>query len=172
MSTKSPSLVAMVLHMVYRNLRLAIDSTTHSSILGLYKSVPEMFPPRTAHIDSHVDAFLLSDSPPPTLPQLEFVPMFARADRLGGAQTSNTLQTVHHSVPNALSDLPSMLPESKVEDDENKELYKQHMVIVDGWRTFLISLLCEIPYHSPLCRNICPILSLEYRHPVAWLWNE
>src|SRR5882762_7622027 len=117
-----------------------MDSATHSSMLALFKSVPAICPLKASHANSHLHKYFRFDSPPPTLPRLEFVPVFARADRLGGAQTFDTIKLDHPSIPNSLSDLPSMLPESKIVAEEDRDLYKQHMVIVDGWRKLLIFL--------------------------------
>jgi hypothetical protein len=64
--------------------------------------------------------------------------MFAQARRLGGMMTCDDSKPVHPSLPSALSDLASMLPEPIVVAAEDEDLYKEHMVIVDGWRMFLI----------------------------------
>jgi hypothetical protein len=161
------AVIALII--VYRNLRPAMDSKTYSSIISLYKSVPLMFPPQIQHINSHVDAFLHSDSPPPVLPPHEFVPMFTRVGRLDGAQTFDTLKSSHPSIPNGLSDLPSMLPELEAVDGEDNSIYKQHMIVVDGWRKFLVSISSERLYICHFYRDVCTILSLKHQYPIARL---
>lgn len=173
MSRYSPSSLA-ILTVACRKLRLTIDSTTHSSLLSLYQSVPIMCPPKTPHENTHFGAFMRSDSPQPTLPRPEFVPMFTQADRIGGAKALDDMKPVHPSIPSFLSDLPSMLPESIVVDTEDEDLYKQHMVVVDGWRMFLTSLHCSNSklYNHRLCRNNCAVFSLKHWYPVARLWYK
>ncbi|KIM77149.1 hypothetical protein PILCRDRAFT_825707 [Piloderma croceum F 1598] len=115
------------------NLRLAIDSKSHSSMVSLFAlSFPQMFPP---HVNLHINSFLYSDSALPALSQPEFVPTFARVGRLGGAQELHTVKFDHPSISNALWGLLLMLPELAVVEDEDNDLYKQHMVIIDGWQT-------------------------------------
>jgi len=146
---------------------MAIDSNIHSSMMLLFKSVPQMFPPTIPQVNSHINSFLYADSALPALPQPEFVPMFARAGRLGGAQELLTNKFDHPSIPNALPGLPLMPPELAVVEDENNDLYKQHMVIIDGWRTFLIGLSRDPLYSCHLRRNISALFSLEHRYPIA-----
>jgi hypothetical protein len=98
-----------------------------------------MCPPKTTHENTYFRAFLRSDSPQPTLPQPEFVPMFTQAVRIGGTKALDDPKPVHPSIPSFLSDLPSMLPEPIEVDAEDEDLYKQHMVVVDGWRKYLTS---------------------------------
>jgi hypothetical protein len=163
---------ATFLSTVCRNLRLAIDSKTHSSMVSLFAlSFPQMFPPAIPHVNLHINSFLYSDSALPALPQPEFVPMFARTGRLGGARELHNVKFDHPSIPNALPGLSLMLPELAVVEDEDNDLYKQHMVIIDGWRKFFISLLGEPLYSCHLCRNISALFSLEHRYPIACLWN-
>jgi hypothetical protein len=87
---------------------------------------------KTSHANSHIDAFLKHDTLLPVLPQPEFIPIFARASRLGGTQKIDKLEPQNPSIPSKLPDLPSMLPNSAKVDDDT-DLYKQHMAIVDGW---------------------------------------
>ena len=166
------SAAAIVLSVVYRNLRLAIDSKTHSSMVSLFKSVPQMFPSKLPYVNSHVASFLHSDSSLPALPQPEFVPMFARAGRPGGAHDFDTFKFEHPSIPSALPDLPTMLPELAVVENEDNDLYKQHMTIIDGWRKFLMFLPFEIPFSCHLYRNFGTVLSVKYRHSIARLWHQ
>jgi hypothetical protein len=124
------------------------------SLLAL--SFPQMFPSAIPHVNLHINSFLYSEPALPALPQPEFVPTFARASRLGGAQELPTVKFDHPSIPNALPGLPLMLPKLAVVDDEDNDLYKQHMVIIDGWRRFFTSLLREPLYSYHLAETLAP----------------
>lgn len=53
---------------------------------------------------------------------------------MGSEKTSDVPDSTPASVPTALSDLRKMLPETNLPEEEDKDLYEHHMVVVDGWR--------------------------------------
>ena len=128
-----------------------------------------MFPPKTLHANSHLDEFLgRSGSPPPTLPRLEFLPMFPRTERPGGNQTFDTLKPVHPSIPKGLSDLQSMLPEANTVDDEYNDLHKQHMIVVDGWRKLSVFIMRAVPRLSLEQKpSLHPLPQASAPHPLV-----
>lgn len=134
-------------------------------MVALFKSIPALGPPPAPgsnHINSHVDAFLRSHSPPPSIPQPAFVPIFCRADRV--ERKANILEATnmdveidvekpmpacpHPSVPAGFGDLRDMLPPVQPVESIEPEMHMQHMAVVDGWRTFFFLL--------PLILSPCP----------------
>ena len=109
-----------------RNLRPTIDSETHSLMLKLYKSVPRLISSQTFTDSFQPNTFLRSDSPVPVIPHTEFVPIFPRVPKTSVSRKG--------SVPASFSDLSLLLPVFEDVETDEKDLYKQHMIVVDGWR--------------------------------------
>lgn len=97
-------------------------------MLKLYKSVPGLIPSQKFTGRFHVNAFLRSDSPLPVIPHTEFVPIFPRVPE--------TSKSRNDSIPASFSELSLLIPVIEDVDPDEKDLYKQHMIVVDGWRRY------------------------------------
>ena len=87
----------------------------------------------TSDLHAEAKAFLRADSPLLELPRLASPPLFPR-DRCPGYHSSHSGAGHNHLVLGDLSDLPAVVPLVALTDEAHEELYKQHMVVVDGWR--------------------------------------
>ena len=103
-------------------------------IAALFKSVAFLSSREPASSDVHEEAkaFLRADSPPIELPRMASPPLFPR-DRQPGYNASSRTSLAGHGLGD-LADLPAIVPTAAPGDETEEELYKQHMVVVDGWR--------------------------------------
>ncbi|EED79688.1 predicted protein [Postia placenta Mad-698-R] len=54
-----------------------------------------------------------------------------------GYRPSTTTTSKHSLAPEAIADLPELVPKAVMKpDDDEDDLYKQHMVVVNGWQAF------------------------------------
>lgn len=112
-------------------MRFGMDYETHISVKQVIETQPGIS--RVPKSYSTVDLaghFLRSDSPPLEIPRLDSPPIFPRHERPGA--TRSRLSASHDS--NTRDTLSSLKP-VKIEE-EDIDMYKQHMMVVDGWRTY------------------------------------
>lgn len=88
--------------------------------------------------NAHVHSFLYgdaTDSPLQVVPQLASPPLFPR-DRKPGGTVSTTLDPTWESSLRDLKELGSVLLPGNVNSDDSDDLYKDHMIMVDGWGVY------------------------------------
>ncbi|KDQ63007.1 hypothetical protein JAAARDRAFT_202531 [Jaapia argillacea MUCL 33604] len=112
------------------NLKLQLEPPTQELIRKFLKVIPSLSRPRQPQVNRNVQEFLRAESPP--LNQIRYAspPIFARDCRPG---SSRPLGVPHPSGLKGMMDISAMMPKVKVEE-ENEDLYMQHMLVVDGWR--------------------------------------
>jgi hypothetical protein len=114
-----------------RNVRPAIESTTRTYILSLFKSANP--PAQSTEINGHVTSFLRADSPPLQIQRPLSPPLFPRSkaspDSLW-AGISNAKDIVGR-----LNAVPAPVLEELEDDVDNV-----NMSIVDGWSTRVVSI--------------------------------
>ncbi|PCH39205.1 hypothetical protein WOLCODRAFT_167851 [Wolfiporia cocos MD-104 SS10] len=100
------------------------------SVQGLSRTRP------TPDQSRQVQDFLRSESPPITFTHLDTPPIFARDQNPGYKKDRCSVNATGRIFGiEDTSDLPSLVPKAQISDDE-EELYKQHMVVVDGWHAY------------------------------------
>lgn len=121
---------------LYRQIKLPIDAQTHVGVLQLLKGVPAISSSsaKDDDVNSHRAAFLRAESPPLQPIRLCSPPIFSRSLQTG-YRPSTTTTSKHSLAPEAIADLPELVPKAVMKpDDDEDDLYKQHMVVVNGWR--------------------------------------
>lgn len=114
--------------------RLVLDEELYRSAITMAKNVCYAGHPHASAENAHVAAFLRGDSPDYKCPELVDLPIFPRK-----MHDTGVLQ-LESRAPTAktVKDLPSLLLQAPVDDkDSEEELYKQHMVVVNGWRAYM-----------------------------------
>lgn len=115
-----------------------MDTGTHREVMTLIKAVPTLAKNSQNPTPHVVQEFLRAESPLPEFPELETLPVFPRRDRLGqdpdkGCSTSGTADFV--LIPTTISHLAtSALPSVPMRDEDEEDMAKEHLVIVNGWR--------------------------------------
>ncbi|KAL7285548.1 hypothetical protein ACG7TL_000652 [Trametes sanguinea] len=120
--------------------KLQMDTGTHREVMTLIKAVPTLAKNSQNPTPHVVQEFLRAESPLPEFPELETLPVFPRRDRLGqdpdkGCSTSGTADFV--LIPTTISHLAtSALPSVPMRDEDEEDMAKEHLVIVNGWQAY------------------------------------
>jgi hypothetical protein len=117
--------VRFTLYRLSRKLKPSLDP----SVLKLIKTNPFLSRSDPKYTNSYVESFLQRDLPIPEITRLHSPPLFPRCPLPSndGVRPGAGLE--------GLSELRRILPEVEMEDDR-VDLYKHHMIVVDGWRTW------------------------------------
>ncbi|KAK0190642.1 hypothetical protein F5146DRAFT_1223500 [Armillaria mellea] len=119
------------------DLNYRLQTEEHQAVSAFLKSAAALSRPGPAYKNKHLDPSTWEDSPPLQLHEEESVPMFPRSSRRGAGCSANV--SFFPSDFQKMRDLPSKIPPiAKVEDDD-AELFKANMVVVDGWQTYITS---------------------------------
>ncbi|KAK0206845.1 hypothetical protein DFS33DRAFT_1317496 [Desarmillaria ectypa] len=119
------------------DLNCRLQTEEHRAVSAFLKSVAALSRPGPAHKNKYLDPSTREDSPSLSFRAEDPVPMFPRSARLGAGYSTN--DSFFPSDFQKMRDLPSKLPPvAKVEDDD-MELYKANMIVVDGWQTYVTS---------------------------------
>ncbi|KAL4251505.1 hypothetical protein ABKN59_005052 [Abortiporus biennis] len=112
------------------DLRLPVESDVHLSTMQLIQSIPRNTRNVTpATENSLTEEFIRLDSPPLDTIGLDSPPIFSRDRKPGG---STGLQTKLD-----ISKICEMIPHKTLEvEDDMEDLYKEHMVVVNGWQCY------------------------------------
>jgi len=110
---------------------------THTAVRALFKSTLALSRPGPTYKNPYLDPSSLLEDPLPTTYQRlrtpPFIPIFPRTRLPGNGATDGHPPLGLGSV----EELPAVImPKIEVEDDI-ADLYKEHMVVVDGWRQFI-----------------------------------
>ena len=118
-----------------RQLKLPMDGQMQKNMMALFRSVEPLSRRTAATSDVHEEAkaFLRAASPPVELPRMASPPLFPRDRRPGNNAPSSGAYMTNLGLGD-LTDLPAIVPAVAPGDEAEEELYKQHMVVVDGWR--------------------------------------
>jgi hypothetical protein len=118
-----------------------IKPTLDPQSLSFLKSISCLSRVGPNWVNPHLEAFFRVDVSPPQSSAIEApeVPLFPRR-RLPGSKNADALPDGFASI----ADLPILVPRAE-QESEISDLYKEHMVIVNGWRTrstfqFVVSL--------------------------------
>ena len=136
-----------------RGHKLAIDPNTRNSVREL---IQRSLPQRTAsgnRDNAHVESFLLAegdDGPSIDLARFTSPPIFSKERQLGRASVQD-----HSATSRGLQgwqDLPAVIiPAKPIDDEEEDDIFKQHLVVVNGWGEYMrlhlkhISVLSDSP---------------------------
>ncbi|SJL02316.1 uncharacterized protein ARMOST_05642 [Armillaria ostoyae] len=119
------------------DLNYRLQTEEHQAVSAFLKSAAALSCPGPAYKNKYLDPSTWEDSPPLHFREEEFVPMFPRSSRRGAGCSANV--SFFPSDFQKMRDLPSKIPPiAKVEDDD-AELFKANMVVVDGWQTYITS---------------------------------
>ncbi|CCM03793.1 uncharacterized protein FIBRA_05941 [Fibroporia radiculosa] len=120
------------------DLKLPIDASMHTQVSRLSQSVIALYRPvATPCPEARYHEFLRADSPLAELVRLDSPPLFPKDRHPGRQSSSDVVLRECVSTLSSLSDLPSLIPEVDLrEEDEEEELYREHMIVVDGWHAF------------------------------------
>lgn len=111
-------------------MRFVMDSEMHTSVMNLISTNPGVARVSHSHsIENLAAGFLRGTTPPLEILQLRSPPIFPRDRRPGAATTDSHLPC---NLPR-LSELPTIIAPVKVENDDDGDSFKQHMMVVDGW---------------------------------------
>ncbi|KII93076.1 hypothetical protein PLICRDRAFT_694319 [Plicaturopsis crispa FD-325 SS-3] len=138
------------------HLKHAIDAPMQKAMLDLFKTIPALSrPPPEPYVNSHITDFLNgSERPPQSLVARPISPPIFPRNRNPGSKPAPDAPS---SLSQSVGHLASVLPLVEVED-EDRDLYKQHMVVVDGWQTYASS---PSPSTPPLGQSSSQIDELE-----------
>ncbi|EGN93567.1 hypothetical protein SERLA73DRAFT_189267, partial [Serpula lacrymans var. lacrymans S7.3] len=105
----------------------------------ILKCIPFMLPSSNhAHINTSLDTFLRCTSPVLELPRCDTPPLFPR-NRSAGYDQNKLLSRPQDQISlglSALTELPAMIPKAEPGSDDDKDINRKHMAIVDGWVTY------------------------------------
>ncbi|KAK0230465.1 hypothetical protein IW262DRAFT_1291584 [Armillaria fumosa] len=122
---------------VFRDLNYRLQTEERQAVSAFLKSAAALSCLGPAYKNKYFDPSTRDDSPPLKFREEESVPMFPRSKR-GGAECSANV-SFFPSDFQKMRDLPSKIPPiAKVEDDD-AELFKANMAVVDGWQTYITS---------------------------------
>ncbi|KAJ3540953.1 hypothetical protein NM688_g6155 [Phlebia brevispora] len=113
--------------------RLLFDDETYIAASTFLKSVISSGRPYLPPECNHVHNFLRADSPDHSCIELLDTPIFPINKQQKGSNSSSNLR---HPILSGVKDLVPLLPTVPEDQDSEEEIYKQHMVIVDGWQAF------------------------------------
>lgn len=118
-----------------RDVQYKLEPNLHREAVSLIRSIHLGTKSATSQVNSGVDGFLRSDSPP--LPAIETVevPIFPRSSWPGFTDGSSTSPI---KLPRSMSDLHRLAPLVQIEEEDPS---MEHMRMVDGWskhRTHLL----------------------------------
>ncbi len=145
----------------FRDLNYRLQTEEHQAVSAFLKSAAALSCPGPAYKNKYLDLSTWEDSPPLHFREEEFVPMFPRSSRRGAGCSANV--SFFPSDFQKMRDLPSKIPPiAKVEDDD-AELFKANMVVVDGWRKRHFHLYISLKAHEIFrCRNIYYFISITF----------
>ncbi|KAK0499752.1 hypothetical protein EDD18DRAFT_1349950 [Armillaria luteobubalina] len=119
------------------DLNYRLQTEEHQAVTAFLKSAAALSRPGPAYKNKYLDSCTREDSPPLQFHEEESVPMFPRSKRRGARCSADV--SFFPSDFQKLCDLPSKLPPmAKVEDDD-AELFRANMAVVDGWQTYITS---------------------------------
>lgn len=130
------------LRQTHRGTSWKLDAEQRSQISQFFSSASSLSRPGTGHKNIYLDSESLKLAP--ELPDIfssweesAFVPIFPRSQLPGAGRkpaASNSVNANAISALQTISDLPArILPLAVVEE---RETYKENMILVDGWRKF------------------------------------
>ena len=154
---------------VDRGHKLAIDPETRSAVVDCIRESRALPRASDTPTNTRIDAFLDGDevcSSRWSVPQLASPPLFARDRNPGGA---SLCMASNGQGLTGLTELESLVLPAQPGSDDSCDLFKQHMTVVDGWRTYyrVCQHICAFPLTSyPETYNIpsSPTPSLESSH--------
>lgn len=135
-----------------RNVTLSLTRETATEVKKLLQATAALLRPRPSYKNRFLDHTLRPDSLP--LPHFSvesgpFMPIFPRKRMPGHGHVKpqekekklllDTAKAVSGSPPSSMARLSAKLSSVKVEDDDELDLLKEDMMVMDGWRTFLFS---------------------------------
>ncbi|OCH95750.1 hypothetical protein OBBRIDRAFT_822683 [Obba rivulosa] len=113
--------------------RLLMDTEWLSDIPQLFKSIPGMSRASKAATESGPMADFLRCSPPPTIVRRDSPPIFAR-DKCPGHAPDSSWDNARRWGLGTILQIPDLVGHADLKQDEDgEELFKQHMVVIDGW---------------------------------------
>ncbi|KZT30993.1 hypothetical protein NEOLEDRAFT_1238155 [Neolentinus lepideus HHB14362 ss-1] len=124
-------------------LKPTVDTEMCTSIKKLLQTIPTICGVRATgkeYINPGADEFLRTSSPPPALHlEEEFVPLFPRSRHPKAGPSSKDDQKTTSLGLGSMVDLPAMIPRVEVIEEEERDLFKQHMKVIDGWNAYVHS---------------------------------
>ncbi|KAF8890203.1 hypothetical protein BD779DRAFT_1518834 [Infundibulicybe gibba] len=120
-----------------------MSAQDHSAVSSLFQATSLLSRPGPGYKNVYLDMTRPPPTPsPPQRPESPFIPIFARRDLPG----SGRVKDARPDALNLMSNLPAILPPvAQVPEDEDVNLYKEHMIVVDGWQTFSTSSPLRLP---------------------------
>ena len=77
------------------------------------------------------------DGPSIDLPRFTSPPIFSKERQLGRARVQDHPATSEHGLQ-GLQDLPAVIiPARPIDDEGENDVYKQHLVVVNGWGEYM-----------------------------------
>ena len=143
--------------------KFIIDVETHREMLALIRSVPAMNKSTQRMTSTTVDEFLRNESPVPEIPELEMLPVFPRTDNVRVECKAES--GCRPAALKAMSELPISLIQPVAVKEDEEDLAEAHLVVVDGWRTYLAVEFRSIStLYTHTCRSLQDVFACEGQH--------
>ncbi|KAK0491325.1 hypothetical protein IW261DRAFT_1354821 [Armillaria novae-zelandiae] len=119
------------------DLNYRLQTEELQAVSAFLKSAAALSCPGPAYKNKYLNPHTREDSPPLQFREEESVPMFPRSSRRGAGCSANV--SFFPSDFQKMRDLPSKIPPIAEVEDDNAELFKANMAVVDGWQTYITS---------------------------------
>ncbi len=120
-------------HHVHRNITWRLQAEEHHAVSAFLKSAASLSRPVTNYRNPYLDPHTLPDSPQIYIWREEFVPIFPRSQRLRGGTTQKAKILPDFQ---SMADLPKKIPPAVKVEEDDVDMFREHMRVVDGWRKY------------------------------------